>query len=120
MAQPTDMNKQQIIDTLSRVRSTWRRLSEAHRPGFELAFHIMALELERSLPEDETWTHHPDESELNARSRVGDHLAVTRRLLRDGRPHASEYAGPEPSPLPLLAEQVQQGVARHHTNHSPA
>jgi len=49
--------------------------------GFKCGALIAFQHIERETPEWELWTALPDEAELTSQSRLGDHLAVTRRLM---------------------------------------
>jgi hypothetical protein len=49
--------------------------------GFGGGVSIALRHVEIMTPEWELWTTLPDEAELTSQSRIGDHLAVTRRLL---------------------------------------
>ena len=72
--------------TLADFRRSWRAMvqrgaSHDVLAGFKGGVSIALRHLEIATPEWELWTILPDEVELTSQSRIGDHLAVTRRLL---------------------------------------
>ena len=74
------------VATLAEFRRLWRALvqrgaSPDMLAGFKGGACIALRHLEMETPEWELWTTLPDEAELTSQSRIGDHLAVTRRLL---------------------------------------
>lgn len=80
-----EFDKLQAVATLTKLRLQWRIMQETkeqtHQNGFKFGVLLVLELIEKTAPEDELWSHLPDESELTNDSRIGDHLAVTRRLL---------------------------------------
>ena len=78
--------KARAVATLAEFRRRWRALVQRGASldllaGFKGGVCIALRHLEMETPEWELWTTLPDEAELTSQSRIGDHLAVTRRLL---------------------------------------
>jgi len=78
--------KARAAATLAEFRRCWRALVQRGATpdvlaGFKGGVCIALRHLEMATPEWELWTTLPDEAELTSQSRIGDHLAVTRRLL---------------------------------------
>ena len=78
--------KMRALATLAEIRRLWRALVKRDAnpdvlAGFKGGVCIALRHLEMETPEWELWTAMPDEAELTSQSRIGDHLAVTRRLL---------------------------------------
>jgi len=78
--------KARAVATLAEIRRRWRALIERGTgpdmlAGFKSGACIALRHLEMETPEWELWTTLPDEAELTSLSRIGDHLAVTRRFL---------------------------------------
>jgi hypothetical protein len=80
------LEKASAIAMLAEFRRQWRALAEQRAnpnvlAGFKCGALIAFQHIERETPEWELWTALPDEAELTSQSRLGDHLAVTRRLM---------------------------------------
>jgi len=78
--------KARAVATIAEFRRLWRALVQRGAnpdvlAGFKGGVCIALRHLEMEAPEWELWTTLPDEAELTSLSRIGDHLAVTRRLL---------------------------------------
>jgi hypothetical protein len=79
-------DKALAVATLAEFRRLWRALVQRGASpdllaGFKACAFIALRHLEMETPEWELWTTLPDEAELTSQSRIGDHLAVTCRLL---------------------------------------
>ena len=80
------LQKAAAILLLAEFRRRWRVLTaQESRPQvldvFRYAASAAFEQIEREAPEWERWTTLPVEAELTNRSRIGDHLAVTRQLM---------------------------------------
>ena len=72
-----------FIQALRQVRDAWRIANHAETRAATIrgALPLFYL-IEAIVPADDLWTSLPTEQELTEQSTIGDHLAVTRNLVR--------------------------------------